>query len=198
MADESVSEWLVDLKAGSETAARHVWERYFEKLVHLARLKLGAAPRRVADEEDVALSALDSFCRHAAGGRFPQLEDRDDLWKLLFTITERKAAMQVKHERRQKRGGGRHDEQLYAGSDSGEFANHPIAREPTPDFALQLVEEMRRLLEQLQDEMLTKVAIMKMEGHTNAEIAAATSVSVRTVIRKLDVIRSIWSRESAQ
>lgn len=71
MKDESVSEWIDDLKAGSETAAQQVWQRYFEKLVRLARRKLRSAPRRMADEEDVALSAFDSFCRHAACGRFP-------------------------------------------------------------------------------------------------------------------------------
>jgi DNA-directed RNA polymerase specialized sigma24 family protein len=134
---------------------------------------------------------LDSFCRHAAHGRFPQLEDRDDLWKLLFTITKRKAAMQVKHELRRKRGGGR----VHGGSEVLSSLNNTAAPEPTPESALQLVEEMRRLLDELQDETLTRVAIMKMAVHTNAEIAAENRVSVRTIIRKLEVIRSIWSNE---
>ena len=46
--------------------------------------------RRAADEEDVALSAFDSFCRGAEQGRFPQLDGRDDLWHLLVVITVRK------------------------------------------------------------------------------------------------------------
>jgi hypothetical protein len=71
----------------------------------------------VADEEDVALSAFDSFCRGAEKGRFPRLQDCDDLWQLLFMITTRKAADLVEHERRQKRGGGLVlDEAMLAGT----------------------------------------------------------------------------------
>src|SRR5262249_7150341 len=71
----SVSEWIGRLKAGDADAAQQLWERYFRRLVGLARAKLRSAPRRAADEEDVALSAFDSFCQAAAQGRFPQLRD---------------------------------------------------------------------------------------------------------------------------
>ena len=68
-------------------------------------------PRVAADEEDVALSAFDSFCRGAQRGRFPQLDDRDNLWRLLVVITSRKAVDLAQHEgppevrRRRARGG---------------------------------------------------------------------------------------------
>src|SRR5262245_58994534 len=105
-ADESVSQWLNLLQEGDSAAAQQLWERYFHRLVGLARVKLQGQPRRAADEEDIALSAFASFCRNAADGRFPQLADRDDLWRLLVTLTERKAYNLVRDERRQKRGGG--------------------------------------------------------------------------------------------
>ena len=54
---------------------------------------------------------------------------------------------------------------------------------------------MQRLLERLQDDTLSKVAVMKMEGYSNAEIASSLELSNRTIIRKLNVIRSIWSHE---
>src|SRR5262249_36398416 len=69
-------------------------------------------PRRAADEEDVALSALASFCRGAEQGRFPRLEDRDDLWALLVVIAARKAVDLRQREGRQKRGGGRGLEEM--------------------------------------------------------------------------------------
>lgn len=71
--DGSVTRWIGDLKAGGQDAAQPLWERYFDRLVHLARNKLRARPRSatVEDEEDAALSAFDSFCRGAAEGRFP-------------------------------------------------------------------------------------------------------------------------------
>jgi hypothetical protein len=84
MASEgSVTHWIGQLQAGDPAAAQPLWERYFLKLVHLARRKLQGLPRRAADEEDVALSAFDSFCRAAEARRFPALADRDGLWRLL-------------------------------------------------------------------------------------------------------------------
>ena len=37
------------------------------------------------------LGALDSFFRRAERGQFPQLQDRDDLWQLLFVLTVRQS-----------------------------------------------------------------------------------------------------------
>ena len=85
--DPSVSIWMQQMKAGdSGRAVQKLWERYFQRS-SVWRVKLGKMPRRVADEEDVALSAFDSFCQGVAGGRFPQLDDRDNLWRILVTIT---------------------------------------------------------------------------------------------------------------
>jgi hypothetical protein len=87
MADDgSVTRWFGQLQAGDQAAAQQLWERYFRRLVGLARLKLRDAPCRSADEEDVALSAFDSFCRNAERGRFPQLADRNNLWRLLVVL----------------------------------------------------------------------------------------------------------------
>src|SRR5215510_15571495 len=103
----SVSHWIQQLKGGNEAAVQRLWERYFARLVELARQRLRGAPRRAADEEDVALSAFDSFCRRAEQGRFPRLGDREDLWRLLVLIAERKAIKLREHEQAAKRGGGR-------------------------------------------------------------------------------------------
>src|SRR5881392_3150310 len=132
------------LQAGDHAAAQPIWDRYFPRLVELARARYWGASRRVADEEDVALSAFDSFCRGAAQGRFPQLDDRDDLWQLLLVITERKAIDLVQHEGRQKRDWRRL--QAVAPAD----AESPLAglsgKEPDPAFAAQVAEECERLL----------------------------------------------------
>ena len=103
--DGSVTAWIVQICAGDRDATQKLWQRYFQRLVALARQKLRGAPRGMVDEEDVALNALDSFFRGAEQGRFPRLHDRDDLWYLLLVITERKAIDLVNHEKAQKRGG---------------------------------------------------------------------------------------------
>ena len=99
----SVTIWIHKLRAGNSQAAQKLWQGYFHRLVALARGKLRTMPRRGADEEDIALSAFDSFFRGVERGRFPQLDDRDDLWQVLLMITERKAFDLLEHEGRQKR-----------------------------------------------------------------------------------------------
>src|SRR5947209_7211625 len=99
MAEEgSVTRWIDLLKDGDTAAARPLWEAYYRRLVTLARARLRGLPLRSADEEDVALSSFDSFCRGAEQGRFPRLEDRDDLWQLLVVITVRKAYDLARYE----------------------------------------------------------------------------------------------------
>ena len=196
----SVTQWIDRLKAGDPDAAQKLWERYFHRLVGLARKKLRSAPRRAADEEDVALSAFDSFCRGAEQERFPQLHDRLDLWQLLVLLTARKASDLVQHERRQKRGGGAVlDEAALpcpADSSSQEAALEQIeGPEPTPAFAAQVAEECRLLLERLDSPELRNVALLKVEGYGNEEIANQLGCGLRTVERRLRLIRSIWEQE---
>jgi len=191
----SVTHWLELLKAGDHAAAQPLWERYFQNLVSLARARLWGAPRRMADEEDVALSAFDSFCRGAAEGRFPQLLDRNDLCQLLVLITARKAIHLRQHERRQKRGGKVQLETELAGASEEPLLNQVIGQEPTPEFAAQVAEECRRLLDQLGEGDLRSIALWKMEGYTTEEIAAQLGCSRSTVERRLRLIRKCLEQQ---
>ncbi|HEV3261787.1 MAG TPA: ECF-type sigma factor [Gemmataceae bacterium] len=194
----SVTYWIERLKAGEPAAAQQLWEGYFDRLVRLARARLAAAPRRAADEEDAALSAFDSFCRGAAEGRFPRLHDRDDLWQLLVLLTARKASNMVRDERRLRRGGGKvwnASALPRRGSPQGPALADVAGREADPEMAAQMAETCRELLGRLGDATLQEIAMWKMEGHTNEEIAAKLGRSVGTVERKLHLIRVIWEAE---
>jgi DNA-directed RNA polymerase specialized sigma24 family protein len=198
--DGSVTRWLGGLTGGDEAdaAAQALWQRYFDQLARLARARLGAAPRGPADEEDVALSAFDSFCRGAVQGRFPRLGDRGDLWRLLVTITARKAADQRAREGRQRRGGGRVVGEAAldaADPEAGRWMEQVVGREPTPTFAAQVADECRRLLESLGDEGLRTVALLRMEGYSNDQIAERLGCGLRSVERKLERIRTRWLAE---
>jgi DNA-directed RNA polymerase specialized sigma24 family protein len=192
----SVTRWidLVGSPDRADQAAQKLWEHYFERLVHLARARLRSSPLRAADEEDVALSAFDSFCRGAAAGRFPDLAGRDDLWRLLITITTRKAIDRKKHEGRLRRGGGQvvGEDALGGPGDDCWGLDQIAGHEPTPEFAALLADEFSRLLDSLDDDALRQVALFRMEGFGNDEIAARLGCGRRTVERKLAVIRSSW------
>jgi DNA-directed RNA polymerase specialized sigma24 family protein len=197
---ETVSLWLEQLCAGDPAAAQPLWDRYFQRLVTLARGRLAARLRRAADEEDVALSAFDSFCRGAAAGRFPRLADRHNLWALLVTITERKAMAVADRETAKKRGGGEvRGDSVFAGADesTARGLDRVAAPEPTPAFAAEVAEECERLLALLdvREPGLRSIALWKLEGHSNEEIAAKAGKSLATVERKLAVIRTLWTRE---
>ena len=192
---ESVNALIERLEAGDHEAAQPLWERYYPRLVELARRHLRGTSRRAADEEDVALSAFDSFCRGVEGGRFPQLKDRDGLWALLVLITVRKAADLANYNRRERRGGGqvRGDsalEPLEGEHAAGGFAQIE-ADDPTPDVAVQLVEEFQGLLDRLGDDELRSIAVWRLEGYTNAEIAGRLGRAEVSVRRRLRLIRKI-------
>jgi RNA polymerase sigma factor (sigma-70 family) len=194
-ASGSVTALLARLKNGDHEAARLLWQRYYPRLVALARQKLQGSPRRVADEEDAALSAFDSFCRRAEQGHFPDLKDRNGLWALLVVLTARKAADLLRHQHREKRGGGlvRGDSALQpAGGDSGPGGLDELpGDDPTPLEAALLAEEVESLLARLRDPGLRQVAVWKLEGYTNAEIAARLGCSEPTVERRLAIIRRL-------
>jgi DNA-directed RNA polymerase specialized sigma24 family protein len=193
--DGSVTRWIGGLKAGDPEAARRLWERYFAGLVRLARARLRDAPRAAADEEDAALSAFDSLCRGVSEGRFPRLDDRADLWRILVTITARKAADLVEHEGRQKRGGGRvrtEADLAAAALEAGGLGQAP-ANDPSPELAAMVADECRRLFDLLPDESLREVAALKLEGHTDREVAERLDCGLSTVERRLRTIRTVWA-----
>jgi DNA-directed RNA polymerase specialized sigma24 family protein len=199
MPEGSVTHWLTLAKAGDDAAVQELWERYFAQLVRVCHRKLGDNPRRASDEEDVALSAFNSFVEGTRRGRFPRLNDRHDLWQVLLVVAARKAIDQHHHNLRQKRGGGRvQGESALIGtatSVEGAGIEQVVGHEPTPEFAASVVEQYQRLLDSLTDETLRTVAVWKMEGYTNDEMANRMGCVTRTVERKLRLIRKIWSDE---
>lgn len=199
--EDSVTHWFEQIREGDSMAARAIWERYYPELVRLAREKLRGTPRRVADEDDIADSVMKSLFLAAQKGRFPDLADRHDLWRLLLRMTARKVVDLKRREGRKRRGGGRvRGESVLDGDDSGgDWGGlaEVIGDEPTPEFAAMMAEEFQRLLERLDSDDLATLAVAKMEGYTNEEIAKRLDCSVRTVERQLRLIRRKWQEEQS-
>src|SRR5690349_11656138 len=194
----SVTRWIDGLKLGDDEAARRLWDRYFSSLVRLARKRLGEVPRGQTDEEDIALVAFHRLCMGAARGRYPKLNDRDDLWRLLATITRHAASDQRRYLSQSKRAGVPiAPETSSPGAPAFEDEaglGFVVGREPSPEFAAMMAEQCEKLLGRL-DDALCQIAIWKLEGNTNVEIAARIGCTVTTVQRKLTIIRRIWTDE---
>ena len=195
--DESVTIWIDGLRDGDDASAQQLWERYFAQLVRIAGSKLPRGVRREFDEEDVALSAFHSLCIGVKEGKFPRLDDRDNLWSLLVVITARKAMRHVRSATALKRGGGDvagesalnasgKDEQI------GHGINEVIGKEPSAEFAAEISEQSDRLLSLLPDDAMRKLALLKMEGYSNKEASDELDCGLRTVERRLGLIRNLW------
>ena len=170
--------------------------RYLHCLVHVARARLRFARRAGAteDEEDAAQNAFDSFCRGAAKGRFPQLNDRDDLWRLLV-VTVREVFGQLGRESMQKRGADQLvGESAVIGADaaSGSELDCMPGNEPSPEKATMVVEENHRLRDALKTDVLRQVLDLRLEASTPKEIAERLGMPERAARRKLEVIRESW------
>jgi DNA-directed RNA polymerase specialized sigma24 family protein len=195
MSQGSVTVWLEHLKEGRrDEATRKLWEVYFGKLVRLARARLAARPRLAEEAEDVALSAFDSFVRAVEAHRFPQLDDRHDLWQVLLMLTGRKAGKRLRQDQAEKHGGGRVQVLSELPARAPELP--ALSDEPDPAEAVAMAETCDWLLGRLEDDELRQVALWRLEGFSNAEVAAKLNRSVGAVERKLQLIRRIWEDEA--
>jgi DNA-directed RNA polymerase specialized sigma24 family protein len=193
--DDSVARLIQKIKTGDDQAAQVLWDRYFAQLVRLAHQRLAGQNTRMADEEDIALSVLDSFIRAVADDHFPEVRDRNDLWRLLSVMTFRKTVDRIRHEQRQKRQAQGESAIINEGFQSGiRPMDRVCAPDPTPELAATLAEDCQRLLGLLEGDLQT-MAVCKLEGYTNREIAEQCGCSVSTVERRLHLIRKKWRRE---
>ena len=156
---------------------------YFDRLVQLARQRLRDLPGLTDYDEDLALRSFYSVYRRVRDPQRPlQLADRHDLWRLLATRTISRAIDLIRTHRPHELPGEDDLEQL-------------LTREPTPEEAAATADECRRLLGLLDEPELRQIALWKVEGLTNEEIAARLDCVPRTVERKVARIRLLWKHE---
>ncbi len=193
MSDSShVSRWIEEVKVGDSAAASRIWHHYFDRLIRSVRHQLLGANRAVSDEEDIVLSVFDSFYAAAAQGRFPDLTDRDDLWRLLLRMSARKVIDKRRHDRRQRRGG---DAAIHSLDQDQEAIIEVIGDEPSPDMVLMMRESVEHLLCEIGVGSLRDLAVAKLEGYSNAELARRFECSERTIERRLHLIREKCTQE---
>src|SRR5262245_44097076 len=182
-AAQSVTRWIRALEADRSSAVGPLLGVYFDRLVRLARNRLQDLPGMAAYDEDVALRSFHSLCQRVRDPARPlQLAHRDDLWRLLATRTISRAIDLI---RRHKPGEVPGDQDLEL----------LLTREPTPEEAAEMADECRHLLDLLDTPELRQIALWKVEGYTDEEIAAKLDCVPRTVRRKAQRIRLLWQHE---
>ena len=189
--DPSVTRWLVEFEQGDQAAAKRLWEFLRQRLLQSAKKEVDRAPRPTYDEEDVAQSAFHTLCDVIKEDRY-SITDRDELWRLAIAITVNKARNRTRHENRIRRGGG-----FKHADDGNAFLNDLVSREPPADVALIMEEECQRLLSRLQQRDVQLVALLKVEGYTDKEVAGFLGCTRRSVQRRLALIRDLWAEEVA-
>jgi DNA-directed RNA polymerase specialized sigma24 family protein len=197
--NQEVTLLLEQLKGGDQAAQRKLWEGYFARLTGLARKRLRGAPCQEADEEDVVNSVFKSFFRCVDEARFPQLFNRDDLWQVLVMLTLRKSSNLARRARTVGRGRGQvKNASALDDSEDGTAFTDLATRELEPDLAAEMADQCRHLLDKLPNDSLRTVALWKLDGHSNEEIASKLGRSLATIGRKLADIRTIWEKMAVE
>lgn len=193
----SVTFHLEGMKAGDEESTQAIWGRCFLMIARIAQQQMSGANKRMADDEDVAASVFASLFFGAVDGKFPNVQDRDSLWRLIVVMTRRKAADYIAHEKRLKRGGGNvRGDSIAPGEESTVIGpsifDTFVSKDPTPDSIAIVEEETAHLLSLLPDDEHRAIALLRLQGMTNEEIAEELTSSVRTVERRVKQIRVNW------
>ena len=186
----SVTRWINELRDGDRSAANRLWGFVQGRVCRTAKSQVARSSHATYDEEDVALSAFSSLCEGFEAGRYDKVADREQLSRLLTVITVNKARKRVLRENRVRRGG--RARRVANGSD---FLDTVASTELAPEGQAMMQEECGRLLGLLEKRDLKLLALLKVEGYTNQEIADQLGCSRRTIQRRLDMIRDIWVEE---
>ena len=195
----SVTKLLAQLRSEDarvrNQAAALIWKEYCDQLLELACQNLDQRLHRRVGADDVVQRTFKSFFLRQQRGEY-DLADRHDLLRLLVRMILNKARGAAKREARSKRD-YRRDQAVRMEANPGEendwFLTRAEEGTPTPEDAAAFAEEAEQRLGQLPDD-LRQIALWKLEGYTNAEVAARPEMdcSVRTVERNLRLIREAW------
>lgn len=185
----TVSTWLLRLKGQSDDlSAQKLWDSVSPRIQVLARRLIQRFGSDAAfDEDDVTVSVFTSLYSGLNTQQFPNLQDSEGLWKLLTLMTVRKVNDHTKLRRAIKRNGLTESESLAASK-----IDRCADGQPEPSVEVMMADQCRAMLSQLNDPVLEKIVLLKLDGYTNEEIAERLQYSRRTIQRMLNLVRDVW------
>ncbi len=184
----SVSGWIAKMRQGDGVAIGNLVARYFRKISQFADNKLRRGIRVTDDGEDIAISVLQTILQSSADGRFPNLQDRDDLWLLMIVIAQHDVIDRQRTALRRT--------PMYTMTDMLETfnldLNEFLGQEDSHAKAMEIIECWEELLKSLPDDRFREIARLKLQGHTNRKIAETLNIGPRTMDRKVNMITQQW------
>ena len=196
MSDDESAQLIHRWKSGDERAAEEIFVRYVSRLVALARKRIGPQLQRRIDPEDVIQSAYRSFFRKAEADEFKRLSKSGDMWKLLAAITINKLRSQFEFHGAAKRSVTEEDS-VSEYSTVIRVSPVGISREPAPDEAAAIVDEVESVMSEL-DSLSRQIFELRLTGLESDEIAPKIYRSPRTVRRTLAAIRADLTKRLAR
>ena len=188
----SVSGWIAKMRQGDPAAIGQLVARYFQRIAQFAESKLRRGIRVTDDGEDIAISVLHTITRNSAKGRFPDLQDRDDLWFLMIVIAQHAVIDKKRTELRRERQAA----PVHTMTDLLELYNVDLedflGNDNSASKLLEIIDCWDELLKKLPDDRNREVAKLKMQGYSNREIAEILGMVPRTVDRKIRLIAQRW------
>ncbi len=174
------------LREGSNTAAREVFDRYVQRLLGLAKRRIGARMNSRVDPEDVVQSVFRTFFTRMKADQF-EITAEDDLFKLLVRITVHKTLRQIAHHKAAKRDPSAETGQ---GSDASEMLMQAMDAEPTPETVVTFMDQLEHFLKQLPDQD-RQILEMRLQGFSTEEIAEKLGSYDRKIRRVIERIRAV-------
>jgi RNA polymerase sigma-70 factor (ECF subfamily) len=185
---ELVAQW----RAGNQDAARLLFDRYVDRLVALARRRIGPRLARRVDAEDVVQSVFRTVFGRLREGQF-HIEAQDDLCKLLMRVTVHKALRQIEYHGAGKRDANREAPQ---GNASYDDLMNVLADEPPPEAVVAFLDQLEHFLAGL-GPLERQVVELRLQGHSSEEIATQLGVIDRRVRRIVERVRGLIGPEGA-
>jgi len=175
-----------EIQAGSESAAKELFDKYCERLMRLSKRRISQRMGSRFDPDDVVQSAFRTFFKRVKNDEFT-FEQEEDLFKLLVRLTVRKTLRQVVHHQAAKRSP---TSEMTDGSDDSQLLAQVAGNVPAPDVELALLEQFEKLMESLTP-MERQVVELKMQGYTTVEIAEKLGSYDRKIRRLLERIEQV-------
>ncbi len=158
-----------------------LFARYAQRLARFADQHLSARLAARLDGEDVVQSVFRTFFRRYSSGEI-RVDSSDEVWRLLVRITLRKAQAKGRYHTAAVRDVGA---EVPAGDPP---LLEAMAREPGPEEAATLVDEIEGLLRGL-PELHCRILDLRLQGHAAADIADQLGTSRMNVYRALNLLQ---------